>query len=280
MNDQQRAAMIRPRGKSVFPQMVAAYRAMQMALEALEFADNKSGYYSYSEEITALREALAQPQVSDYDREFWVDGQPQGDDKSQNAPPEGFGTKDKDELLQIEVKRLKQLMAAEKKPQSGWVDLTDDEILTAANVSQEDIDDLDLSNVLSDVRAIIAKFKEKNTPPVVPQGKQQDVSQIEAMVNLHDAAFVRGFAAGKLYGQANPEPQEPMAWMLEQGDVVEFEYRDYHENSEWTPLYTAPPSVEAAIEATKEKAAKVCESFEWEEFSDGLDCAAAIRSMK
>lgn len=61
------------------------------------------------------------------------------------------------------------LREALAQPQGEWVDLTDDEILTAANVSQEDIYDLDLLNVLSDVRAIIAKFKEKNTPPVVPQ---------------------------------------------------------------------------------------------------------------
>ncbi len=43
MNDQQRAAM-------------------QMALEALEKADERDGYWSYDIEITALREALAQPQ--------------------------------------------------------------------------------------------------------------------------------------------------------------------------------------------------------------------------
>jgi hypothetical protein len=33
-------------------------------------------------------------------------------------------------------------------------------------------------------------------------------------------------------------------------------------------------------EATKEKAANVCESVAWEGFHDGLDCAAAIRSIK
>ncbi len=66
MNDQQRAAMIRPRGKSVFPQMVEAYKAMKMALEALEDAhrrdEHSAARWVYSEAMDALCEALAQPQ--------------------------------------------------------------------------------------------------------------------------------------------------------------------------------------------------------------------------
>ena len=54
------------------------------------------------------------------------------------------------------------------------------------------------------------------------------------------------------------------------------------------PLYTTPPSsqladaaVEAAIEATKEKAAKVCEEHYQTSMSPWLiEAAAAIRSMK
>jgi hypothetical protein len=46
------------------------------------------------------------------------------------------------------------------------------------------------------------------------------------------------------------------------------------------PLYTTPPSVEAAIEATKEKAAKVCESEEFAVWETAERIAAAIRSMK
>jgi hypothetical protein len=43
-----------------------------------------------------------------------------------------------------------------------------------------------------------------------------------------------------------------------------------------------PPSVEAAIEATKEKAAKVCEELHliWDAKGANEQCAAAIRSMK
>ena len=76
MNDQQRAAMIRPRGKSEAPHMIAAYRAMQMALEALETTSrivdvNYNGQFTLTgaaikvnaqEAITALREALALPE--------------------------------------------------------------------------------------------------------------------------------------------------------------------------------------------------------------------------
>jgi hypothetical protein len=63
---------------------------------------------------------------------------------------------------------------------------------------------------------------------------------------------------------------------------------------ETTIFYTTPPSVEAAIEATKEKAAKVCEEYgnsvnnDWNKqlgVADDLvsiaeECAAAIRGMK
>jgi len=37
-----------------------------------------------------------------------------------------------------------------------------------------------------------------------------------------------------------PVKQEPVAWMLEGSNCVEFEYRDYHDGDEWTPLYAAP----------------------------------------
>jgi hypothetical protein len=75
-------------------------------------------------------------------------------------------------------------------------------------------------------------------------------------------------------------------------DITTIYDPEYHQG--WTPLYTSPPSVEAAIEATKEKAAKVCEEYgnsvnnDWNKqlgVADDLvsiaeECAAAIRSMK
>jgi hypothetical protein len=77
-------------------------------------------------------------------------------------------------------------------------------------------------------------------------------------------------------------------------DITTIYDPEYHQG--WTPLYTSPPSsqladaaVEAAIEATKEKAAKVCEAIRIERIKSEWDaghetgcssCAAAIRSMK
>ena len=58
-------------------------------------------------------------------------------------------------------------------------------------------------------------------------------------------------------------------------DITTIYDPEYHQG--WTPLYTSPPSVEAAIEATKEKAAKVCEELGWR---DSSEFAAAIRGMK
>ena len=62
-------------------------------------------------------------------------------------------------------------------------------------------------------------------------------------------------------------------------DITTIYDPEYHQG--WTPLYTSPPSVEAAIEATKEKAAKVCDKYakKWRS-NMVMDCAAAIRSMK
>lgn len=61
---------------------------------------------------------------------------------------------------------------------------------------------------------------------------------------------------------------------------------DAYDEGTLEPLYTTPPSVEAAIKATKERAAKVCEEC-FAEYANnrGLmlvayKCAEAIRSMK
>jgi hypothetical protein len=183
--------------------------AMQMAVEALESCqyvdDGGWGHQEYDntkndKAITALREALAQPQepLPDY-----LD------------PPR-----------------------YPKQPQGGWVDLTDDDIEDVVNYSESD-------DLLVDIRAVIAKFKEKNTPPVVPQGESV-----------------------ALYFGLTPDH----TWL----STTE---ADYHKlkDAYRMKVYTTPPSVEAAIEATKEKAAKVCEEVDT---LVGYDLAAAIRSMK
>ena len=58
-------------------------------------------------------------------------------------------------------------------------------------------------------------------------------------------------------------------------DITTIYDPEYHQG--WTPLYTSPPSVEAAIEATKEKAAKICDDKHDYMCSRA---AAAIRNMK
>ena len=144
------------------------------------------------------------------------------------------------------------LREALAQPQGEWVDLTDEEIR-----------EIHWSKPMDEyvyARSIIAKFKEKNTPPVVPQGEP--------------VAWIHRYKTGA--EQINTAPPETyVGWTH-------------------TPLYTTTQSVEAAIERerlmayaagqmaveamrieTLEKAAKVCEgSFLTEHI------AAAIRSMK
>jgi hypothetical protein len=157
----------------------------------------------------------------------------------------------------------------ETQPQGEWVDLTDDEVDSLREVSISEF---------NFACAVIAKFKLKNTPPVVPQG-------------------------------------EPVAWMDSDGFPWTKEGVECRTTPDtYIPLYTTPPSVEVAIETkttqhggeypiytqqdmddaiaeTLEKAANVCDGFErkkWKILAKGgvatgfspADCAAAIRSMK
>jgi hypothetical protein len=148
MNDQQRAAM-------------------QMALEALESwkewdAWNKADAFDKDDDkaITALREALAQPKKPDEcangcpERTVcdYCTAQPQGDKV----------------CIDWDAKTDTPVMGYKAQPQGEWVDLTDDEILEAS----EDSGDLEVNHWrIEYCREVIAKFKEKNTPPVVPQGE-------------------------------------------------------------------------------------------------------------
>ena len=90
--------------------------------------------------------------------------------------------------------------------------------------------------------------------------------------------------------EALAQPQgEPVAWMIEMNGKQYFTAESgivgHIKYDKEIPLYTTPPSVEAAIEATLEKAAKVCEEIYTGEEAYGDHptpemCAAAIRSMK
>lgn len=123
-------------------------------------------------------------------------------------------------------------------------DLTDDEVEDLATDWFAEEWAIDKAKGLID--DFLAKFKEKNTPPVVQQGEP--------------VAWIHRYKTGA--EQINTAPPETyVGWTH-------------------TPLYTTPPSVEAAIEATKEKAAKLCEVIAGQNPDTALTCAAAIRSMK
>ena len=87
-----------------------------------------------------------------------------------------------------------------------------------------------------------------------------------------------------LYTTPPVVPQgEPVAWLDSDGFPWSKEGVECRTTPDtYKPLYTTPPSVEAAIEATKEKAAKLCEvqADRWAYAQAVHDCAAAIRSMK
>jgi hypothetical protein len=124
------------------------------------------------------------------------------------------------------------LREALAQPQGEWVDLTDDEIeevcvgLWAGYWSY--------SRWIPLAQTFIAKFKEKNTPPVVPQEPVawSDAALLSLMNSVGDG----------------PYGEEDIA--------VTRRFMEYAEQIR-PELITTPPSVEAAIEATKEKAAKV-----------------------
>jgi transcription elongation factor Elf1 len=128
-------------------------------------------------------------------------------------------------------------------PQGKWVDLTKAEIW-----------DIREPGYLSFADALIAKFKEKNTPKIVPQGEPVELP---------------------CCGYTKPEA---IKWNQFNGVV------QCHNCGQVYNI--TPPSVEAAIEATKEKAAKVCESLfdinihDWDVIEGASMCASAIRSMK
>jgi hypothetical protein len=96
-------------------------------------------------------------------------------------------------------------------PQGEWVDLTDDEILEAS----EDSGDLEVNHWrIEYCRAVIAKFKSMNTPPVVPQGEPIGWT---AARNLVDDGYGHSFTV------ISSEPASP--------------------NEPYVPVYTTPPVV-------------------------------------
>ena len=82
--------------------------------------------------------------------------------------------------------------------------------------------------------------------------------------------------------------QDPVAWLC--GKCVDNFSVDGYETCEQGdygafPVYTTPPTIEAAVLAEREACAKVCEGIGWGNNpyvnpKAGTTCAAAIRSMK
>ncbi len=124
----------------------------------------------------------------------------------------------------------KTMREASAQPQGEWVDLTDDEIEPLLqewwNLPCDTV--YDVSNIL---RSVIAKFKEKNTP--AQREQQEPVAWVESLDNTHPR-----FVTNLKYCSAHE---------VENGLHLKY-----------IPLYTTPPSVEAAIEATKEKPVRRC----------------------
>lgn len=156
------------------------------------------------------------------------------------------------------------LREALAQPQGEWVDLTEDEMQNCHCLN---------GTAYPFALAIIAKFKEKNTPPVVPQ-----------VVTEGNASEVRSTDTGEpvarivRYIGQDPYPGKGYTVARTYAELPENTYPDHWE--EGAKLYITPPSVEAAIEATKEKAAKVCENVICYHKGVAKLCAAAIRSMK
>ena len=74
------------------------------------------------------------------------------------------------------------------------------------------------------------------------------------------AVTTKGKADSPIAPGAAPQPaaqQEPVAWLLEGQQVVEFERREYHDGDEWTPLYKAPHHEAPVAQGDAEDAARL-----------------------
>ena len=271
----------RPRGKSKAPHMIAAYRAMQMALDVLEALKNTNSYWwqevhesdlnNMDKAITALREALAQHPM-DYNQGF-VDGVEEGLAMAQ--PQDNLNCKSVQKRLATSWGYVKTPVSDYDrefwgdKPQGSWVDLTDDEVDLVIDETYGESPELYVTQVRHDfANEVIAKFKEKNTPPVVPQ---EPVANDDPYNGDDGYPFDEHFHAQLLAGAHLLKDEEQTRFIQGWNACREFMGKN------------TPPSVEAAIEATKEKAAntihEMAKLFQID-YYEAQTLAAAIRSMK
>jgi hypothetical protein len=214
--------------------------AMQMALHALVNPEYTSLKQSEAA-IAALREALTQPQeTTDY---FC-----------------GMCGSKPCSCLDMPMPTTQAVPPVVQ--QGEWVDLTDDEI--EAVICKEDSKFTMRDATEGEIaRAVIAKFKSKNTPPVVPQGEPVGEVYREAPGLVNWLTYKIPKDHTKLYTTPPSVEAAIEAALLKQQEL-------------W--IQATEDGIEAAIEATKEKAAKVCE--EWFTPNIAAEIAAAIRSMK
>ena len=172
--------------------------------------------------------------------------------------------------------------------QNKWVDLTDDEIVQMWNDYQGfGVWVGEYSEIAYD---IIAKFKSKNTQPVVPQEPVKRVVLLDGLPTLLSERAILP-TDQRLY----TTPPSVAEWEKLRNPIA------LHQNLlRGLPAQLTPDmlkhllgnefdkAIEAAIEATKEKAAKVCKDYaekcveaeSWEAEDVALHLFAAIMDIK
>ena len=217
--------------------------AMTMALEVLEcLYDNGvegTPVYKHDNAITALREALAQPckehDLTDvrceccgymtYHREHMGcirAAQPQDLIKYREGYEQGKFD------AQMEVQ-----------PQGEWVDLTDDEFVDAVMTYHGSGLSSVTSQQLRIAREVIAKFKSKNTPPVV---QQEPVAW--ALMHKNGLEFNSGYG------------------MRETLQAAEDMQRRHLGNLQIVPLYTTPPTAALAARQMRDACVSILHNLD------------------
>lgn len=159
--------------------------------------------------------------------------------------------------------------ATKAQPQGEWVELTGTEMGSAWRSGLTDFEF---------ACAIIAKFKEKNTPPVVPQG--EPVGYIaDDSGSIIFAASTDAYPLNWVPVYTTPPSVEAAMSELQHKYDELLEHYTWQGNQYMEAMRNKAAELEAAIEATKEKAANVCEEMPMSNWFQS-DCAAAIRSMK
>lgn len=130
-----------------------------------------------------------------------------------------------------------------------------DDLLEALQFAEARLEELGEHELVGKCAAAFAKFKSKNTPPVVPQGdKNQFNPDWDVVADM--AAYTR-------------ELEVKIQELEKQGEAIVVTYTKGYNRG-----------FESGVEATKEKVAKFFDRDKYHNFGVGHEIAAAIRSMK